>query len=99
MGKHDSISAKLTTERQAKIFNALSDPTRLRIIEALRSVEGEMTGTEIVEKAKISGLALLCHHWKILEEAGLIARRREGQSVYCSLNRDLLDQSLRNLMG
>jgi len=84
----------MSVEQQAKIFSALSDPTRLRIVQALQAAEKEMTGSELVEKAGISGLALLCHHWKILEEAGLISKKREGQSMLCSLNRELLDHSM-----
>ena len=48
-----------------------------------------MSGSEIAEDLGIS-LALLCHHWKMLEHAGLIARKKEGQTASISRNRQLL---------
>lgn len=77
-----------TTEQRAKIFAALSDPTRLKIVELL-ATQGELSGSEIATEVGIS-LALFCHHSKTLSEAGLLQIRREGQSKYNSLNQDLL---------
>src|SRR5262245_38551509 len=81
-------SKKISTEQRAKVFKALSDPNRLRMIEMLASCE-EMCGSEIAEKLGIS-LALMCHHWKTLEHAGLILKKKEGQTASISLNRQLL---------
>lgn len=75
-------------EKRAKIFAALSDPTRLRIVELLAAQE-ELSGSEIANQLGIS-LALFCHHSKTLAEADLIQIRREGQTKYNSLNRSLL---------
>ena len=77
-----------TTEARAKIFSALSDPTRLSIVEALLS-EGELSSTEIANKLDIS-LALLCHHSKVLMEAGVLTLRRQGQTKFRSVDRGLL---------
>jgi len=79
---------KQSSEQRAKIFAALSDPTRLKIVELLASGK-EMSGSEIADKLGIS-LALFCHHSKTLNEAGLIQQRKEGQTKYNSLNRELL---------
>ncbi|PSB06289.1 transcriptional regulator [filamentous cyanobacterium CCP1] len=76
------------TEQRAKLFAALSDPTRLRIVELL-ATQGELSGSEIATQVGIS-LALFCHHSKTLAEAGLLQIRREGQTKYNSLNQDLL---------
>jgi DNA-binding transcriptional ArsR family regulator len=80
---------------RAKIFAALSDPTRLRIVELLAQEE-EMSGTDIANKLEIS-LALFCHHSKALAEAGLIRQRKDGQTKYNSLNCDLLNACLESL--
>ena len=77
-----------STEQRAKIFAALSDPTRLRIVEMLAKKQ-EMSGSEIANEAGIS-LALLCHHSKLLAEAGVVITRKEGQTKYHTLNRGLL---------
>lgn len=78
----------LDTEQRAKVFSALSDPTRLRIVELLEK-HNEVSGSEIAGELGIS-LALFCHHSKILAEAGIIQSRKEGQTKYNSLNRSLL---------
>jgi DNA-binding transcriptional ArsR family regulator len=48
-----------------------------------------MSGSELAEGLGIS-LVLYSHQWKTLVEAGLIKRRKQGQTGYCSLDRDLL---------
>lgn len=88
---------KEDTEYRAKIFAALSDPTRLRIVELLAELE-ELSGSEIASQLGIS-LALFCHHSKTLSEAGVIRIRREGQTKYNSLNRDLLKTCFTSLAG
>lgn len=78
----------IDTQQRAKIFAALADPTRLRIVELLAQ-QGELSGSEIANHLGIS-LALYCHHSKTLSEAQVIHIRREGQTRYNSLNQCLL---------
>lgn len=94
--KRTSVSNKTNIEQRAKVFKALSDPTRLRIVEMLADRD-EMCGSEIADKLEIS-LALLCHHWSILENAGLITKRKEGQTAAVSLNQELLSNCLKDLL-
>jgi ArsR family transcriptional regulator len=63
-----------------KISKALADKTRLRIFEAVSASDHIKCG-EIVSLRGVIG-ATVSHHLKTLNEAGLIARRREGQFVY-----------------
>jgi len=63
-----------------KISKALADQTRLRIFEAISAKE-QMNCGEIVSMRGVTP-ATVSHHLKILNEAGLIACRREGQFVY-----------------
>jgi len=85
------------SDRRAKIFGALADPTRLQIVDLLANCKN-MSGSEIASQLEIS-LALFCHHSKTLAEAGLIQTRREGQTKYHSLNRDLLNACLKSFQG
>jgi len=78
----------IDTDQRAKIFAALSDPTRLRMVELLAQ-QGELSGSEIANHLGIS-LALYCHHSKHLCETGIVHIRREGQTRYNSLNQCLL---------
>jgi len=86
---------KADSEWRTRIFAALSDPTRLRIVELL-ALHDEMSGSEIAEQLGVS-LALYCHHSKLLTEVGLIKKRKEGQVKYSSLNRELLTSCLKSL--
>lgn len=87
-----------TVEERALVFKAIGDPTRVRIIELLRAQSEEITGTEIAEHVGVS-LALLCHHSSILVEAGLVNKRKEGQTSYWALNREALASALGSLAG
>ena len=84
----EGVEERAELERRAKTFAALGDPTRLRIADLLVR-EGRITTSEGSEKLGISA-ALYSHHGKVLLEAGLATREREGQKVYCSFNRDYL---------
>src|ERR1700688_1929870 len=63
-------------ETQLNPFQALADPTRLSIVEALRN--GERQVNDIVEQAGIhqSGVS---RHLRILHEAGFVSVRPDGQ--------------------
>lgn len=63
-------------ESEAKIFQAMADPCRLKILSLLR--EGELCACEIevgVDRPQSS----TSHHLSILKEAGLIKERKEGR--------------------
>jgi len=81
----------LSAEERAKVFKALSDPRRIDIVDAL-SKRGAMCGTELSEELGVS-LALLCHHWDVLVEAGLVEKNRVGQLRMCSLNEGRLREA------
>lgn len=61
------------------IFRALADPTRLRIVSLLRRME-----LAVGELAQVLGQSQprVSRHVKILVDAGLAARRREGSWVF-----------------
>jgi DNA-binding transcriptional ArsR family regulator len=78
----------LTAEDRARVFKALSDPSRVAIVDVIAK-HGAMCGTELSEKLGIS-LALVCHHWDVLVEAGLVHKERVRQAQYCTLDLDKL---------
>lgn len=84
-----------TPESRARVFAALAEPNRLRILEILAN-EDELCGSEIAARAGMS-IALLSHHWKVLADAGLVIRTRRGQRQYCTLNRDMLESAFEYL--
>ena len=64
-------------------FAALADPTRRAILARLAL--GETTVGELARPFSISPPAI-SRHLKVLEDAALIARRRQGQQLVCRLN-------------
>lgn len=73
----------------SKVFKALGEPTRLRIIKML-SVQGmcvcELSETLNMLQPRVS------QHLKVLKEAGLLQEQKEGYWVCYSLNREIIDQ-------
>jgi ArsR family transcriptional regulator len=66
----------------AKLFHALSDPTRVEILERLRSGERCVCElTDVLDAAQ----SRLSFHLKTLREAGLVSDRKEGRWVYYTL--------------
>lgn len=59
------------------LFSALSDPSRLAIVERLIG-EGEKTAGELAEPFNISAPAI-SRHLSVLERAGMIERRVDRQ--------------------
>ncbi|MBS1208903.1 MAG: ArsR family transcriptional regulator [Proteobacteria bacterium] len=63
----------------ATYFRALSEPTRLRILNTLR--EGEKNVSQITEKTGC-GQANVSKHLALLFEAGLVTRTSQGTAVF-----------------
>ncbi len=64
----------------AKIAQALSDPTRLSILEQIAAAD-ELSCSDVVSEHRLAP-GTVSHHLKTLAEAGLIETRREGQFIY-----------------
>jgi len=73
-------------------FKALSDPTRLKIIEMLN--QKSMTAGEIAEHFDMKKPSI-SHHLNILSQAKLIYSEKKGQYVHYSLNTTLFQEVLR----
>ncbi|MCW2278783.1 ArsR/SmtB family transcription factor [Heliophilum fasciatum] len=73
------------------VFKALSDETRLKIIDMLSC--GEMCACDILERFSISQ-STLSYHMKILTESGLVHGVRDGAWMRYTLNRDRTDEAI-----
>lgn len=73
------------TSRIDDIFSALSDPIRRDMLE--RTANTELTVNQIAVDYDIS-LAAVSKHLKVLFEAGLIGKRKDGRYNYVSTNAD-----------
>jgi ArsR family transcriptional regulator, arsenate/arsenite/antimonite-responsive transcriptional repressor len=79
-----------------KISKALADQTRLRIFEAI-SARRQMNCGQIVSLRGVTA-ATVSHHLRILQEAGLIECRREGQFVYSRSVPERIEEYTRTLV-
>lgn len=75
----------VSREKVAQLFHALSDETRLEVLERLKV--GEQCVCELMETMK-AAQSRLSFHLKVLKDAGLLQDRREGRWMYYSLNRE-----------
>lgn len=66
-------------DRAVALFHALSDATRLAILEMLRG--GERCVCELQDELD-AAQSRLSFHLRVLKDAGLIADRREGRWAY-----------------
>jgi ArsR family transcriptional regulator, arsenate/arsenite/antimonite-responsive transcriptional repressor len=77
------------SEKAAVLFHALSDETRLDIIEQLK--DGEQCVCDLTNALQ-TGQSRLSFHLKVLKEAGLIKDRPEGRWMYYSLNPEATEE-------
>ena len=73
-----------------QVFHALSDPTRLELIQRLAG--GEQCVCDLTDALK-TGQSRLSFHLKVLKEAGLIRDRREGRWMYYALNEEAFEET------
>jgi ArsR family transcriptional regulator len=88
-------STSLDTTQAARWFHALSDETRLEIVERL--IGGERCVCELTDLMD-AAQSRLSFHLKTLKDAGIVTDRREGRWVYYTLSRDTLDE-IETLVG
>lgn len=73
-------------------LRAITDPTRLRVLQALRG--GEVRSSDL-EQALGLPQSLLSHHLQVLRQAGLVISRRgtsDGRWIYSRLNHTQLSR-------
>ena len=75
--------------RLTRQFQALSDETRLRLIDMLRG--GERCVCDLTA-ALDAGQSRLSFHLKVLKDAGLVTDRRAGRWAYYALNPEAFAQ-------
>ena len=75
------------TDRAVRLFHALSDGTRLSILQRLRL--GERCVCDLTD-ALDAAQSRLSFHLKVLKDADLVTDRREGRWMYYTLNPETL---------
>lgn len=70
-------------EEDAKVFKALCDGKRLKILEMLRG--GEKCACALLEQLDL-GQSGLSYHMKILVESGIVESRQEGKWTHYKIS-------------
>ena len=83
------LSTVSDLEKVTQRFQALSDGTRVQIVDLLRG--GERCVCELTESLDV-GQSLLSFHLRVLKDAGLVTDRRDGRWAYYALNREAFAQ-------
>lgn len=78
-------------EKNSKIFKALSDPKRLKILDLLSC--GEKCACEILEYFNFTQ-PTLSHHMKVLIDCGLVDTRKEGIWNYYKINNTISNRAV-----
>ncbi len=68
--------------RSSELLKAIADPTRLKLLAALRETELCVCDLAVVVGISESGVS---HSLKILRNAGLVSFRRDGRTIYYHL--------------
>jgi ArsR family transcriptional regulator len=100
------MTARSTSKKQtqaltdlAHTFYALKDVVRLEMLSVL--AKRECTVNELAE-ALDKSQPLMSWHLRRLKAAGVVKIRRSGRAVYCSLDREVVQQhqqAFRDLIG
>jgi ArsR family transcriptional regulator, arsenate/arsenite/antimonite-responsive transcriptional repressor len=82
------------TEQQAvelaRVFKAIADPIRLRLLSLIASHEGgEACVCDLTDAFDVTG-PTISHHLKVLRESGLIDGERRGTWVYYRVHPEVL---------
>ena len=81
------------TEEQARVFGALADPTRLRLVKLICKQRhpdalcvGALAGLLGVTQSAVS------QHLRVLRAIGLVKGERRGYRIHYFINREALEQ-------
>lgn len=85
-------------ERIARVFKALGDPTRVKLLSLIAAGEGgEACICDLTDPVGLSQ-PTVSHHMKLLVEAGLATREQRGKWAYFRVVDGALESAARSLL-
>ncbi|MEA1650518.1 autorepressor SdpR family transcription factor [Nitrospirillum sp. BR 11164] len=78
-----------------RVFKALADPSRRRILQLLR--DGPLSAGDIASHFDLAK-PTLSGHFAVLREADLVDQERQGTTIYYRLKLSVLEEALSGLM-
>ncbi len=86
----------MSINKFVKVFKALGEPTRLKILKLL-SIR-PMYVCELESVLQMSQ-PRISQHLRTMKEAGLITEKKEAQRVFYSLQKDYIDKNFKNMIN
>ncbi len=83
----------MTAQADDELWSAIADPSRRRVLDLLVS-NGEVSASWLAGHVPFSRQAV-SKHLVVLEEAGLVSRRKQGREVLYQVEAGRLDQATR----
>lgn len=85
------VLGRETAQRLARVFKALGDPTRLRLLSMVAAHEGgEACICELTTPVGLTQ-GTVSHHMRQLVDAGLLTREQRGKWAYYRIVEDTLE--------
>lgn len=83
----------MTAQADDELWSAIADPSRRRVLDLLVS-NGDVSASWLAGRVPFSRQAV-SKHLVVLEQAGLISRRKQGREVLYQVEADRLAQATR----
>ncbi|HWE65183.1 MAG TPA: metalloregulator ArsR/SmtB family transcription factor [Acidimicrobiales bacterium] len=83
----------MTEQADDELWSAIGDPSRLRVLDLLVS-HGEVSASWLAGRVPFSR-QMVSKHLVVLEQAGLVSRRKVGREVLYRVEAGRLDQATR----
>jgi DNA-binding transcriptional ArsR family regulator len=83
----------MTVQADDQLWSAVAEPSRRRVLDLLVS-NGEVSASWLAGHVPFSRQAV-SKHLVVLEEAGLVSRRKQGKEVLYQVQADRLEQAAR----
>jgi ArsR family transcriptional regulator, cadmium/lead-responsive transcriptional repressor len=83
----------VTAQTDDELWSAIGDPSRRRVLDLVVS-HGEVSASWLAGRVPFSRQAV-AKHLVVLEQAGLVSKRKQGREVLYQVDADRLDQATR----
>src|ERR1700752_2811796 len=87
----------MTAQADDELWSAIGDPSRRRVLDLVVS-NGEVSASWLAGRVPFSRQAV-AKHLVVLEQAGLISRRKQGREVLYQIEADRLDPATQATAG
>jgi ArsR family transcriptional regulator len=90
--------ASMDAKRAEKISKALSDPTRLKILNEIKKKAECLYCVDLYDNINLAQPSI-SHHLKQLTETSIILSEKEGRNIKYTLNNEVIDEYIHFLQG